>query len=188
MEPGKEFLASTPQINWDTAEVLANAHALSGSTPVEIARSAFLFVRDQIGHSLDINATTVTQNAAEVLEQEHGFCYTKSFLLAALLRAREIPAGLCFQKLQDDEGNLILHSFNAIYLEPWGWVKVDARGNKPGVDAQFDPPNESLAFAPSQPGEETLPDILANPPESVVLALAEAIDCQTLNKNLPRNL
>ena len=139
MKPGPEFLASTAQINWDTPEVLASAQALSGKTPLEIAQSAFLFVRDQIGHTLDMGATEVAHTALEVLELEHGFCYAKSFLLAALLRARGVPAGLCYQRLQMDDGKLGLHGLNALYLEPWGWVKVDARGNKPGVSAQFDP-------------------------------------------------
>jgi len=187
MNPGKEFLASTPEINWETPEIIASAQALFGDDPISIARSAFLFVRDEIGHSMDIGATKVTATALEVLEEEHGFCYAKSLLLAALLRARSIPTGLCYQRLQDDAGELALHGLNAIYLEPWGWVKVDARGNKPGVNAQFDPPNESLAFLPLKQGEETLTSIFSEPPASVVTALKEAKDCQSLAKNLPQN-
>jgi len=47
---------------------------------------------------------------------------------------------------------------------------VDARGNKAGVDAQFDPPNERLAFAIGE-NEFDLPENLAEPLEVVVKAL-----------------
>jgi transglutaminase-like putative cysteine protease len=35
---------------------------------------------------------------------------------------------------------------NALYLPDYGWYRVDARGNKPGVAAEFCPPTEKLAF------------------------------------------
>jgi hypothetical protein len=46
---------------------------------------------------------------------------------------------------------------------------VDARGNKPGVDARFAPPQEYLAWPVEQPGEldyglnlaEPLPEVIA---------------------------
>ncbi|MEM9191504.1 MAG: hypothetical protein AAGF12_20190, partial [Myxococcota bacterium] len=41
-----------------------------------------------------------------------------------------------------------LHGFNAVYLRGHDrWVRVDPRGNKPGVDAQFSLAEERLAFA-----------------------------------------
>jgi transglutaminase-like putative cysteine protease len=33
-----------------------------------------------------------------------------------------------------------------VYLKDYGWYRIDARGNKAGVDAQFTPPHEKLAF------------------------------------------
>ncbi|MBI2949982.1 MAG: hypothetical protein HYY23_20300 [Verrucomicrobia bacterium] len=36
------------------------------------------------------------------MEHRAGFCYAKSHLLAALLRARGIPAALCYQRLAFD--------------------------------------------------------------------------------------
>lgn len=56
-----------------------------------------------------------------------------------------------------------LHGLNAVYLEPYGWVRLDPRGNKLGVDAQFDPPNELLAFPIVAEGEADVPYIYSKP-------------------------
>ena len=37
-----------------------------------------------------------------------------------------------------------LHGLNWIYLKEFGWYRVDARGNKEGVNAQFNPLYEKL--------------------------------------------
>jgi len=42
----------------------------------------------------------VTCSASEVLREGTGICFAKSHLLAALLRAVGIPAGLCYQVYQ----------------------------------------------------------------------------------------
>ena len=81
---------------------------------------------------------------------------------AALLRANGIPAGLCYQRLSIDGTGppFCLHGLNAVHLDQHGWVRCDARGNKPGVDAFFDPPAERLAFATNIRGERDLPEVV----------------------------
>ncbi|MEZ0154964.1 MAG: transglutaminase family protein [Candidatus Reddybacter sp.] len=49
-------------------------------------------MRDQISHSLDSQQNPVTYRASSVLEYGTGYCYAKSHLLVALLRANSIPA------------------------------------------------------------------------------------------------
>jgi len=90
----------------------------------------------------------ITCKASDVLAYGTGYFYAKSHLLAALLRANSIPAGLCYQRLSIFENGppYSLHGLNAIYLKNIGWYRADARGNKEGVDAQFTPPREKLAF------------------------------------------
>ncbi|MBL0716467.1 MAG: transglutaminase family protein [Desulfosarcina sp.] len=74
-----------------------------------------------------------------------GYCYSKSHLLAALLRANDIPAGLCYQRLtvSDNKPPFCIHGLNAVYLEQHGWYRLDARGNKSGVTAEFCPPKSA---------------------------------------------
>lgn len=147
----KPFLEATDIIDFTYPTVAAKARELSQgcSSDTEIAKRCFEFVRDEIRHTGDAGEGITTLCASEVLEQAQGWCYAKSHLLAALLRANGIPTALCYQRLSCSEyveGIYCLHGLNAVYLKEYGWYRIDARGNKEGVDAQFNPPYEKLAF------------------------------------------
>lgn len=180
------YLRSTDIIDWEHPAVLAQAHALAGGTPLETAQRCFEWVRDEIRHSYDYQANPVTCTASEVLEARTGYCYAKSHLLAALLRANGIPAGLCYQRLTAyEEGQYSLHGFNAVYLPEYGWYRVDPRGNKPGVNAQFVPPVEQLAFHPADAGEADYGAILSDPLDAVVARLRSCATWDAARDNLP---
>ena len=141
-----------------------------------IAKSCFEFVRDEIKHSWDFKQNPVTVKASDALKYGTGYCYAKSHLLAALLRANGIPAGLCYQRLTiTDQPPFCIHGLNAIYLQGYGWYRVDARGNKEGVNAQFTPPVERLAFGLIQLGETDIEGVFAEPHEAVI-SLLESCD------------
>lgn len=166
------FLRVTEIIDWQQPPVLAQAQALTAATPLATARRCYEWVRDTIRHSYDYALNPVTCSASEVLAARTGYCYAKSHLLAALLRANGIPAGLCYQRLiAYEEGQYALHGLNAVYLPEFGWYRVDARGNKPGVAAEFTPPVEKLAFRPAAEGEVDFGAILPEPLPVVVAAL-----------------
>jgi transglutaminase-like putative cysteine protease len=116
-----------------------------------------------------------------------GFCYAKSHLLAALLRANRIPAALCYQRLSiDGKGPpFCIHGLNAVRLPSIGWYRIDARGNKHGVDAQFTPPIERLAFRPQLPSEKDVAGLFRDPIDSVLDALRRYEDTACLAANLP---
>lgn len=146
-----EFLQYSDIIDYTHPSIAAKARELSQgcSSDTEIAKQCFEFVRDEIRHTGDAGEGITTLRASEVLEQAQGWCYAKSHLLAALLRANGIPTALCYQRLSCSEyveGIYCLHGLNAVYLKQFGWYRIDARGNKEGVDAQFNPPHEKLAF------------------------------------------
>lgn len=183
------WLAASRIIDWQQPAVLAQAHALAAGRDGDaaIAAACFHFVRDEIRHSWDDRLNPVTCAASAVLEHRTGYCYAKSHLLAALLRANGIPAGLCYQRLSIAESRppYCLHGLNAVYLAEYGWYRIDARGNKPGVDAQFTPPVERLAFAVDQPGEADLPDIHGEPLALVLQELENAVDYREVAAKLP---
>lgn len=185
----EEFLRATEIIDWNHPLVYSKAKQLSAGLTgsEEVARRCFEWVRDEIQHSYDFRRDAVTCSASEVLAQSTGWCYAKSHLLAALLRANGIPAGLCYQRLsRDDKGPpFSLHGLNAIYLHRFGWYRVDCRGNRAGVDAQFTPPVERLAFPVSSPEERDFPDILADPLPLVVFALRAHHTSGEMYDNLP---
>jgi transglutaminase-like putative cysteine protease len=183
------FLASTDVVNWYHADVRTLAWYLAGgeNNPIEVARRCFEWVRDEIRHSVDFGDTTVTCAASEVLLHRTGFCYAKSHLLAALLRANGIPAGFCYQRLSIDGvgAPFCLHGLNAVLLPMHGWYRIDPRGNKPGVDARFAPPQECLAFATDLAGEAMLPEIWPEPLEVVVDSLRHHASVAEVASHLP---
>jgi len=184
-----QYLAASEYIDWQHPAVLAQARELAGDAtdPVEVVQRCFTFVRDEIHHSWDYRQNPVTCKASAVLAHATGYCYAKSHLLAALLRAHGIPAGLCYQRLsQGDHGApYCLHGLNAVYLPEYGWYRLDARGNKPGVDAQFCPPVERLAFAAHQSGEADLPEIWPEPLPVVIEVLTGCATVAEVFTNLP---
>jgi len=180
------FLESSKYIDSDHPEVMRMARELAqGCADAEaVARNCFLFVRDEIRHSWDWRQNPVTCTASETLRHGTGFCYAKSHLLAALLRACGIPAGLCYQRLQVEPGGerTCLHGLNGVLLPGWGWYRMDARGNKEGVDARFQPPEERLAFV-LNPGEIDLPGVWPEPLEIVTRILT---GCATVEEAFAR--
>ncbi len=184
----KHYLESTDYIDWQHPSVQEQATRLAnGHTHAEtIARRCFEYVRDEIKHSWDYQLNPVTLSASDTLKHGTGYCYAKSHLLAALLRANGIPAGLCYQRLTiADAPPYCLHGLNAVYLEQYGWYRMDARGNKPGVDAAFCPPREQLAFPIMTEGEADLPEIWAEPLPVVVRTLQQGNSFQEVADNLP---
>jgi len=144
-------------------------------------------VRDEVRHSVDYRLDPVTCSASEVLQERTGFCYAKSHLLAALLRASGIPAGFVYQRLAlDDLGHAFcLHGLNAVWLPEVGWYRIDARGNRADLRATFDPPREVLPYAVAVPGERLFPQVWAEPVPLVIDALRRHRTRAELEANLP---
>ncbi|MZP44471.1 ABC transporter ATP-binding protein [Heliobacterium gestii] len=169
-------------------QLLAGSH-----DDVEIVRAMYHFVRDEIAHSADIGGQVVTCKASEVLEHRQGICYAKAHLLAALLRCAGIPAGFCYQRLLlDDEQMpwLVVHGLNAVYIgREKKWIRLDARGNKAGVEAEFSLEGEKLAFpVRTEFGESEDLMIYAQPSEKVVQALQRHQTVAALFANLPSEI
>ena len=136
----------------------------------------------------------MTGRASEVLRHREGICYAKSHLLAALLRGRGIPAGLCYQRLtlgDTPESGYCVHALNTAWVASRRrWIRLDARGNKPGVDAQFSLGAERLAFAVRPDcGEVDYGTNRAAPHPAVMRALSAHEDCRVLyTRGLPTGL
>ena len=83
----------------------------------------------------------VSKTASETLINKTGVCWTKSCLLAAILRANQIPSGISYQLLtrSDDESEgYMIHALNTVYINDLKkWIRLDARGNKENINASF---------------------------------------------------
>lgn len=116
-------------------------------------------------------------------------CQAKSHLLAALLRAEGVPAGLCYQRLATGVGGFVLHGLVAVRLDG-RWHRQDPRGNKPGIDAQFSLDGPRLAFTlDPAAGERDYEAVFATPDPGVLAALRATTDVRTLRAaGLPADL
>jgi transglutaminase-like putative cysteine protease len=183
------YLMKSDIIDFNHPEIAALATSLSAGccTTLETARNCFEWVRDNIRHSWDFRQNPVTWRASDVLKHKTGYCYAKSHLLAALLRANGIPAGFCYQRLSitGQGAPYCLHGLNAVFLPEHGWYRIDSRGNKEGFNAQFTPPLESLAFPAGGCLEADLPEIWPEPLELVVSVLQRYTDIHDVFDNLP---
>ncbi|MBD5436440.1 MAG: transglutaminase domain-containing protein [Treponema sp.] len=190
-----DYLKHDDVIDFENEAVskLADALFQTADGELDFIKAAYEFVRDKISHSADRGEDAVTCAASEVLKAGHGICFAKSHLLAALLRAKSIPAGFCYQKLiLDDETApiLIYHGLNGAYIKDLKkWIRLDARGNKAGVNAQFSLETERLAFAVRpELGEEDGFVIYPAPDAKVVEKLRNAKTRTELWGNLPEEL
>ncbi|WP_010274292.1 transglutaminase-like domain-containing protein [Paenibacillus senegalensis] len=174
----QDYLKENEIINFSHPLIRSKASELfkDKQSDMEKVKTAYHYVRDRIAHSWDIQSKRVTLTAAEVLFEGEGICYAKSHLLAALLRSEGIPAGFCYQRLMlfdtPDKG-YCLHGLNGVFIESVDqWIRLDARGNKPGVQAEFSLDEEKLAFPVNESlGEADYPVIYAQPNRNIVALL-----------------
>jgi hypothetical protein len=74
---------------------------------------------------------------------------------------------------------------NAVYLSDFGWYRIDSRGNKEDVNAQFAPPVEQLAFSAKVVGEIDFPEILSDPLPIIIEVLRQYKSKDELWDHLP---
>lgn len=185
----EKYLRSTEIVDWTHPAVSRSAGSIAAQSndKMEITKRCFEWVRDRIKHSHDYQLSPVTCSASEVIAAGTGYCFAKSHLLVALLRANGIPARFCYQRLsRDDNGPpFVLHGLVAAHIPRYGWDRIDPRGNRADIDAQFTPPIERLAFHVRLPEEADLPEIRTDPLPVVVDALRSYDTWDALWENLP---
>lgn len=188
----KIFLQETEYIDFSSPIIQRCAQILfvDMGDDIEKAKTAFHFVRDKIPHSFDVQAAVINAKASDVLKHKTGICHAKANLLAALLRTQGI-VGMCFQHLtlaDDDSLGYCVHCYNAIYLNNH-WVKVDARGNKHGINAQFSLEKPILAFPVRSEYDEYLwKGIYAGPHIKTMKMLEKAASIQDIIENIPDDI
>ncbi len=177
-----EYLERSAYVDYDDPAVRELAERLKAETDGETAliEKAYLFVRDEIRHSWDAQDRRVTVSAGDVLREGVGICWGKANLLAALLRANGIPAGFSYQRLtlgDTPESGYCIQALTTVYIPGLNkWIRLDARGNKPGVDAEFSLEEEKLAFAIRSEGEEDYHDNHSYPDKGLMKVLKESTD------------
>ena len=186
----RRFLQETKYIDYKSENIQLEAISLFSAemSEPEKVKIAYEFVRDKIPHSFDCNADVVTAKASDVLKYKTGICFAKANLLAALLRSQGIPAGICYQRLtlaDDDSQGYCIHAYNAAFVDG-KWIKFDARGNKPGVNAQFSLEEPILAFPVRPEYDECFyPGMYSSPYLPTMQILEEATCIQDVWDHIP---
>jgi hypothetical protein len=119
----EESVGATDVIEADAPAIRALADRVAGGAgEAESARLLFDWVRDEIGYDMAPDVERRADwKATETLERGRGFCQQKAVLLAALLRARGIPAGVVLQDLLD-------HKIPPHYVEFIGSQRLEVHG------------------------------------------------------------
>ncbi|MBI2802046.1 MAG: transglutaminase family protein [Gammaproteobacteria bacterium] len=133
----EHYLLPTAAIDADHPEVIAFAQEVVGSTqnPLSQASQLYLAVRDRIQYDpYKLDLSNSGMKASRVLALGHGWCVTKSALLAAACRAVGIPARVGYadvhnhlstRRLREVIGSdtYYWHGYAALYLHG-KWVKA----------------------------------------------------------------
>ena len=83
----KEYLVQTKSIDYLNPHIQEKVQELKESScdDLDYIKRSYIFVRDEIPHSWDIQTNIVSRTASETLINKTGICWMKSCLLAALL-------------------------------------------------------------------------------------------------------
>ena len=142
----EDAVGATDVIEADAPSVRELADRVAGDAEgAEAARRLFEWVRDEIRYDMapDVEARE-DWKATGTLERGAGFCQQKAILLASLLRARDIPAGLVLQDLLDRKipehyvehigsQRLEVHGLTCAFIDG-RWVRLDATLPRSFVD------------------------------------------------------
>ena len=178
----EKYLEETKYVDFNNPEVRALADRLKAEFPDELPliEATYLYVRDRIRHSWDAQDKRVTVSASDVLREGVGICWAKANLLAALLRANRIPSGFSYQRLtlgDTVDTGYCIHAMNTVFVSTLDkWIRLDARGNKDGIQAEFSTEEEKLAFHTVSQGEEDYHDNHAEPNMKMMKVLEESED------------
>ena len=183
-----DYLKSDDIIDFDDPSIEEAVEQLTEGLKDSIskAQAIYEFVRDQIFHSFQINATSITLKASEVLEKGHGICYAQAHLLAALMRGAGIPAGLCY-RIDQDEGRPVIHGYNAIHIDGIDkWIFLDASIKPDESPTPFNIDWDTLELTANKGfGEHDDPTVYINPSKYANKAFKASRNIDELRCNLP---
>ena len=129
----ENYLIETPSIDYMNPLIQDKVRELMNKSEDnwDYIKRSYIFVRDEIPHSWNIKTDVVSKTASEVIENKTAICWTKSCILAALLRANKIPSGISYQLLTrayDASEGYMIHALNTLHIKDLNkWIRLDAR-------------------------------------------------------------
>jgi transglutaminase-like putative cysteine protease len=138
-----QYLEPTPTIDSDHPAIIsyANENSRAGDSQIDNAISLYYAVRDGVRYDpYQLDLSVDGMKASTTLETSHGWCVTKSVLLAACCRSIGIPSRLGFADVRNhlsterlrqamDTDIFHWHGYTSLYLEDQ-WVKATPAFNR----------------------------------------------------------
>ncbi len=132
--PSDDDLKSNGLIQSDNAKVMAMASRVAPGeqNPWRVAVALERLVKQSM---TEVNFSSALASAAEVCETLKGDCTEHAVLLAALARAREIPARVALGLVYSEGlGGFAFHMWTEVYVAG-GWYPLDATLGQGGLGA-----------------------------------------------------
>lgn len=133
-KPTEEDLAPNGMIQSDDPRIVAMAEEAAGDAtdPWEVAQRLERYVHERIEAK---NLSQAFATAADVAESLEGDCTEHAVLLAALARARDLPARVAIGLVYAPGMNgFLYHMWNEIYVDG-RWIPLDATLGRGGIGA-----------------------------------------------------
>jgi transglutaminase-like putative cysteine protease len=132
--PQPDDLAPSPLVQSDHPRIKAIAESVAGSVD-DPWFAAQLLERHVHGRLNKVDFSQVFGSAAEVAEQKRGDCSEHAVLLAAVCRARGIPARVAVGLLYSEEQqSFLFHMWNEVWIRD-RWLPLDATLGEGGTGA-----------------------------------------------------
>lgn len=134
-----DFLGATDVIDSDSTTIRLLADDIAGDAVDEPSKVKAIFdwVRDEIRYDMGpVLVDRMDWTASVTAHRGYGFCQQKAVLLAALLRARGIPAGIAIESLLDHKipphfaeymggQEIPVHGYTTVFVDGL-WQRIDA--------------------------------------------------------------
>jgi transglutaminase-like putative cysteine protease len=123
----REHTAERPPHIVFTPEVVALSQEIVGdeTNPLEKALRVFRWVSANIPWCAEMEYSTIPSLSVKGLAARRGDCGVQGMTFITLCRAAGVPAR--WQSgWQTKPGDWNMHDWSEIYIEPWGWLPVDA--------------------------------------------------------------
>ena len=123
----REYTAERPPHILFTSEVKELAHKIVGdeTNPLEKARRIFRWISHNVSWCSEQEYSIIPSLSAKGLTARRGDCGVQGTSFITLCRAAGVPAR--WQSgWQLKPGDLNMHDWAEIYIEPWGWLPADA--------------------------------------------------------------
>jgi transglutaminase-like putative cysteine protease len=134
----REFTAERPPHIVFSPQVKKLSQEIVGdeTNPLEKARRIFRWISKNVPWSAEMEYSIIPNLSAKGLTARRGDCGVQGISFITLCRAAGVPAR--WQSgWQTKPGDWNMHDWSEIYIEPWGWLPVDASyGVRESADAR----------------------------------------------------